>query len=58
LRNSGVKVYLRPYDTVYGVFEEGGSLFEGSGFREKTHAQIAVRNTEFILGYFRVLEYD
>lgn len=46
------------YDTVYGVFEEGGSLFDGSGFREKTHVQIAVRNTECILGYFRVPGYD
>jgi hypothetical protein len=49
---------LQPYDTVYGVFEDGGSLFEGSGFREKTHVQIAVRNTECILGYFRVPGYD
>ncbi len=48
----------QPYDTVYGVFEEGGSLFDGSGFREKTHVQIAVRNTDCILGYFRVPGYD
>lgn len=53
-----MKLDLPPYDTVYGVFEEGGSLFDGSGFREKTHVQIAVRNTECILGYFRVPGYD
>jgi hypothetical protein len=46
------------YDTVYGAFEDGESLFEGSALREKTHVQIAVRNTECILGYFRVPGYD
>lgn len=58
LHNSRAEFDLPPYDTVYGVFEEGGSLFDGSGFREKTHVQIAVRNTECILGYFRVPGYD
>lgn len=42
------------YDTVYGVFEEGEELFAGSGFREKTHVQLAVRNPDCIIGYFRV----
>lgn len=42
------------YDTVYGVFEEGAVLFNGSGFREKTHVQMAVRNIDCIIGYFRV----
>lgn len=42
------------YDTVYGVFEEGKELFEGSAFKAKTHVQIAVRNTDSIIGYFRV----
>lgn len=45
---------LEAYDSVYGVFEEGGPLFPGSALREKTHVQIAVRNPECILGYFRV----
>lgn len=43
-----------PYDTVYGVFDEGDSLYPGSGFREKTHVQIAVVNPDCILGYFRI----
>jgi hypothetical protein len=43
-----------PYDTVYGVFDEGESLYPGSGFREKTHVQIAVVNPDCILGYFRI----
>lgn len=42
------------YDTVYGVFEEGDELFAGSGFKAKTHVQIAVLNQASILGYFRV----
>ncbi len=41
------------YDTVLGVFEEGPPAFPGSGFRERTHVQIAVRNTECVLAYFR-----
>lgn len=43
----------QPFDTVYGVFEEGDLLYPGSGFREKTHIQIAVRNPKCIIGYFR-----
>ncbi len=41
------------YDTVYGVFEEGKSLYPNSGIKEKTHIQIAVRNQDSIIGYFR-----
>lgn len=41
------------YDTVYGVFEEGDPLYEGAGIREKTHVQIAVRDPDVIVGYFR-----
>lgn len=43
-----------PYDTVYGVFEEGAELFPGSAFKAKTHVQIAVRATTQIIAYFRV----
>lgn len=42
------------YDTVYGVFEEGELVYPGAGFRDRTHVQIAIRNPEMILGYFRV----
>ncbi len=44
------------YDTVYGVFEEGESLYPNSGIKEKTHIQIAVRNQDCIIGYFRPKE--
>jgi hypothetical protein len=43
-----------PYDTVYGVFEEGTEVYPGSGFRNKTHVQISICKPEMILGYFRV----
>ncbi|TXH04060.1 MAG: hypothetical protein E6R07_08960 [Nevskiaceae bacterium] len=45
---------LDPYDTVYGVFEEGEELYPGAGFKKRTHVQIAVRNPDCIIGYFRV----
>ncbi|MBL8213605.1 MAG: hypothetical protein JNK87_23000 [Bryobacterales bacterium] len=45
---------LPPIDTVKGVFTEGQAAYPGSGFREKTHVQIAVRNARCIKGVFRV----
>lgn len=46
------------YDTVRGVFEEGPALYPNSGFREKNHIQICVRNNACIRGYFRPLPQD
>jgi hypothetical protein len=43
-----------PFDTVRGLFPEGGLLYPNSGFRRKTHIQICVRNQENIKGVFRV----
>lgn len=45
---------LQAFDTVRGVFLEGDRLYEKSGFREKTHIQICVRNHDCIKGVFRV----
>lgn len=42
------------FDSVRGLFSEGADLFPGSGFKQKTHIQIAVRNITSIKGYFRV----
>ena len=44
----------QPIDTVKGIFLEGRPIYEGSGFFERTHIQIAVRNHECIKGVFRV----
>lgn len=43
-----------PFDTVKGIFVEGGAAYPGSGFHAKTHTQICVRNTRAIKGVFRV----
>lgn len=40
------------FDTVRGVFTEGGDVYPGCGFKEKTHVQIAVRNKACIRGIF------
>jgi hypothetical protein len=43
-----------PYQTVYGVFEEGAALYPNAGFKAKTHVQLSVIDSDCILGYFRV----
>jgi hypothetical protein len=41
------------YQTVRGAFTEGGAVYPGGLIFEKTHIQIAVRDPDCILGYFR-----
>ena len=41
-----------PFDTVRGVFTEGGPAFEGAGIQAKNHIQICVRNFNCIKGLF------
>lgn len=43
------------YDTVRGVFQEGGVAYPGAGIRLESHIQIAVRASDCILGVFRPL---
>lgn len=45
---------LPTIDSIKGVFTEGQPVYPGSGLREKTHIQIAVRNPQCIKGVFRV----
>ena len=47
---------LPAIDSVKGVFNEGKPAYPGSGFREKTHIQLAVCNSQCIKGVFRVPE--
>lgn len=42
------------YDSVRGLFEEGQPAYEGAGFFDRTHVQIAVLNLECIKGLFYV----
>ncbi|MDP4268162.1 MAG: hypothetical protein Q8880_12085 [Bacteroidota bacterium] len=46
------------YDSVRGVFFEGKEIYPNSGFREKNHIQICIRNSNCIKGYFSPLEAD
>ena len=43
---------LERFDTVRGMFTEGGDLYPGAGFKEKAHTQIAVLSTDCIKGFF------
>lgn len=47
------EVENRKFDTVRGAFWEGGPAFKGSEIAKQSHIQIAVRNPECILGYFK-----
>lgn len=47
----------QPFDSVRGMFIEGSLLYDGAGFHEKTHVQIAIRNPEMIKGYFRPIHF-
>lgn len=46
------KTGIPAFDTVRGMFEEGGQAFPGSAIKTKTHTQIAVRNNDCIKGTF------
>lgn len=43
---------LEPSDSIRGAFIEGKRIYPNSGFYEKTHIQICVRNPNCIKGYF------
>jgi len=40
------------YDTVRAYFREGKRIYSGSGFHQKNHSQIVVRNDACIKGFF------
>jgi len=43
---------IAPFHTVRGLFVEGGPVYPGGGFYERTHTQIAVRAPGAIKGVF------
>lgn len=43
---------LYPFDTVRGMFTEGGPVFEGAGIQTKNHIQVCIRNLNCIKGFF------
>jgi hypothetical protein len=42
----------KPFDSVRGIFTEGGPAYDGAGIFEKTHVQICIRNQNCIKGFF------
>ena len=47
----GYSEYKR-FDTVRGIFTEGGPVFDGAGIQTKNHIQICIRNLNCIKGFF------
>jgi hypothetical protein len=43
---------LNQFDTVRGIFTEGGPAFEGAGIQAKSHIQVCIRNLNCIKGFF------
>ena len=43
---------LKPFDSVRGVFIEGRPIYPTSGFMQKSHIQICIRNPNCIKGFF------
>jgi hypothetical protein len=43
---------LTQFDTVRGIFTEGGPAFEGAGIQNKNHIQVCIRNLNCIKGFF------
>jgi hypothetical protein len=43
---------LTQFDTVRGIFTEGGPAFEGAGIQAKSHIQICIRNLNCLKGFF------
>ena len=52
VRAKGGTPAIEPIQTVRGLFIEGGELYPGGGFYERTHSQIAVLDPAAILGAF------
>ena len=40
------------YDSVRAAFFEGGPIYSGAGFNEKTHIQLCIINPNCIKGFF------
>jgi hypothetical protein len=43
---------IRQFDSIRGLFQEGGPAYDGAGFRSKSHIQICIRNPNCIKGFF------
>ena len=50
------KTGQKPFDSVRGVFFEGGLVYPGASFYNKTHIQICIKNPNCIKGFFNPLK--
>lgn len=51
MTSKGFSAY-KIFDSLRGVYIEGGPAFDGAGIQAKSHIQICVRNPNCIKGYF------
>jgi len=56
MHNMRAQAELPDYHTVRSPFLEGALLYDGAGFHDQTHIQIAVRDPACIKGYFMPLD--
>ena len=47
------EIGVQPFDSVRGLFTEGGPAFPGAGVTLKNHIQICIRNQNCIKGFFK-----
>ncbi len=54
----GIKGYasMEAFDSVRGVFLEGGEAYPGAGISAKSHIQLCIRNPNCIKGFFQARE--
>jgi len=43
---------IKSFETVRGVFTEGGAAFPGAAIQKKSHIQVCIRNFDMIKGFF------
>ena len=43
---------LKRFDTIRGIFTEGGPAYNGAGIQSKNHIQVCLRNLNCIKGFF------
>lgn len=51
-RTKNKNTSIQEFDSVRGVFTEGGPAFPGAGIQKKSHIQICIRNMNCIKGFF------
>ncbi len=49
---------LQPYDSIRAPFWEGKELYPNSGFKDKNHIQLCIRDPKCIKGYFDPINID